>query len=50
MRWLSWKYFTLTGDVDAYLLYKDIHRTGDEDQELEEWLEEEEEYGSDTIL
>lgn len=23
MRAFSWQYFTLTGDVDAYLLYKD---------------------------
>jgi hypothetical protein len=25
MRTFSWEYFTLTGDVDAYLLYKDMH-------------------------
>lgn len=24
MRDFSWKYFTLTGDVDAYMLYKDM--------------------------
>jgi hypothetical protein len=26
MRAFSWNYFTLTGDVDAYLLYKDTHQ------------------------
>lgn len=26
MRTFSWEYFTLTGDVDAYLLYKDMHQ------------------------
>jgi len=25
MRDFSWKYFSLTGDVDAFLLYKDIN-------------------------
>ncbi|BBH21272.1 hypothetical protein Back11_26170 [Paenibacillus baekrokdamisoli] len=24
MRDFSWKYFTLTGDVDAFLLYKEV--------------------------
>lgn len=24
MRTFSWKYFTLSGDVDAYLFYKDM--------------------------
>lgn len=24
MRDFSWKYFSMTGDVDAYLLYKEI--------------------------
>ncbi|MGG1877697.1 YqzL family protein [Paenibacillus cisolokensis] len=28
MRDFSWKYFTMTGDVDAYLLYKEV--TGSE--------------------
>ncbi|MCF6092819.1 YqzL family protein [Microaerobacter geothermalis] len=25
MRDFSWKYFEVTGDIEAYLLYKDIH-------------------------
>lgn len=25
MRDFSWKYFTMTGDVDAYLLYKEMN-------------------------
>jgi len=28
MRNFSWKYFTLTGDVDAFLLYKKMDRLG----------------------
>lgn len=27
MRDFSWKYFAMTGDVDAYLLYKESHGT-----------------------
>jgi hypothetical protein len=49
MRWMSWKYFTLTGDVDAYMLYKDIHRAYDEEIVDEDWAEDEEEYGPDSI-
>jgi hypothetical protein len=34
MRDFSWKYFSITGDVDAYLLYKEISDpTADEDEE-----------------
>lgn len=33
MRDFSWKYFSMTGDVDAYLLYKEI--TGQDDEEAE---------------
>ncbi|QGQ95730.1 YqzL family protein [Paenibacillus psychroresistens] len=25
MRDFTWNYFSMTGDVDAYLLYKEIH-------------------------
>jgi len=32
MRDFSWKYFTMTGDVDAYLLYKQIVR-----RQADEW-------------
>lgn len=42
MRSLSWKYFTLTGDVDAYLLYKGVHHDCD-NQDFEEDSNEEEE-------
>lgn len=33
MRDLSWQFFTLTGSVDAYLLYKDYVRLETEQQE-----------------
>ncbi|MFK7693436.1 YqzL family protein [Paenibacillus sp. HJGM_3] len=36
MRDFSWKYFTLTGDVESYLLYKEMHRDRDEEQGEEE--------------
>jgi hypothetical protein len=29
MRDFSWQYFSLTGDVDAYLLYKEINIDSD---------------------
>ncbi|GIQ68011.1 YqzL family protein [Xylanibacillus composti] len=34
MRDFSWQVFTMTGNVDAYLLFKDLHAVGtDEEQE-----------------
>ncbi|MDQ1912941.1 YqzL family protein [Paenibacillus sp. GD4] len=36
MRDFSWKYFSMTGDVDAYLLYKQITDQDDEEPESEE--------------
>lgn len=36
MRDFSWKYFTMTGDVDAYLLYKQIARKQPAELELDE--------------
>ncbi|NBI29377.1 YqzL family protein [Chengkuizengella marina] len=36
MRDFSWKYFINTGDVDAYLLYKEIHEQDDEEPNQEE--------------
>jgi len=42
MRSFSWKYFTLTGDVDAYMLYKDTNRNDDYYDQEEEPAEEEE--------
>ncbi|QSO46102.1 YqzL family protein [Alicyclobacillus mengziensis] len=35
MREFSWRYFTLTGDIDAYLLYK-RHEALMEDDEQQE--------------
>ncbi|WP_081735178.1 YqzL family protein [Paenibacillus gorillae] len=29
MRNFSWKYFTLTGDVESYMLYKEMDQFGD---------------------
>ncbi|TDF96727.1 YqzL family protein [Paenibacillus piri] len=36
MRDFSWKYFSITGDVDAYLLYKEIAAPAEEDDPEEE--------------
>lgn len=42
MRDFSWKYFTMTGDVDAYMLYKEIdNQANDIEGETEELLQEE---------
>lgn len=30
MRDFSWKYFTLTGDVESYMLYKEMDQVGTE--------------------
>ncbi|TVY09645.1 YqzL family protein [Paenibacillus cremeus] len=38
MRDFSWKYFSMTGDVDAYLLYKEVvnrDRSDESDEEEE---------------
>lgn len=32
MRDFSWKYFAITGDVDAYLLYKEANGTVSEEE------------------
>ncbi|NMO94823.1 YqzL family protein [Paenibacillus lemnae] len=32
MRDFSWKYFAMTGDVDAYLLYKESGITGEAEE------------------
>lgn len=39
MQSFSWKYFALTGDVDAYLLFKDIHRNYNNQEYDDEWEE-----------
>ncbi|WP_082311236.1 YqzL family protein [Paenibacillus sp. FJAT-27812] len=31
MRNFSWKYFTLTGDVESFMLYKEINQFGSDD-------------------
>lgn len=36
MRDFSWKYFSITGDVDAYLLYKEYQVQPGEGSELPE--------------
>lgn len=38
MRDFSWKYFSMTGDVDAYLLYKEA--VGNPEDEMTEAAEE----------
>ncbi|CAM4330835.1 MAG: YqzL family protein [Paenibacillus macerans] len=42
MRDFSWKYFVMTGDVDAYLLYKEACGSSDEEAAAEELVLEEE--------
>lgn len=42
MRDFSWQYFAITGDVDAYLLYRDIQSRLDDTEWEDEDLEEEE--------
>jgi hypothetical protein len=41
MRDFSWKYFSITGDVDAYLLYKEITAPAADDAEANEAAEDE---------
>ncbi|MBU7320137.1 YqzL family protein [Paenibacillus oleatilyticus] len=36
MRDFSWKYFSMTGDVDAYLLYKEVNTQDGDEAEPEE--------------
>ncbi|SDC72592.1 YqzL-like protein [Paenibacillus sp. UNCCL117] len=38
MKDFSWKYFSMTGDVDAYLLYKESNGEEPEAQETEDFL------------
>ncbi|RCX22779.1 YqzL-like protein [Fontibacillus phaseoli] len=38
MRDFSWKYFAMTGDVDAYLLYKEAAGNSDEEAAAAEEL------------
>lgn len=41
MQSFSWKVFAMTGDVDAYLLFKDFDRPYDNRDYGEEWDEDE---------
>ncbi len=41
MRDFSWRYFAITGDVDAYLLYNDVNKGLAEREPAEEIFEEE---------
>jgi len=50
MRAFSWEYFTLTGDVDAYLLYKDMHQIDIQQDVEDELLDEEEQQASGNLL
>ncbi|AWB45401.1 YqzL family protein [Paenibacillus sp. CAA11] len=45
MRDFSWKYFSMTGDVDAYLLYKEVGARPEEEADLSEELVPEEAEG-----
>ncbi|WP_435924891.1 YqzL family protein [Paenibacillus sp. DYY-L-2] len=38
MRDFSWKYFSMTGDVDAYLLYKEAGSSSEEEAAAAEEL------------
>ncbi|MFF2481990.1 YqzL family protein [Paenibacillus sp. NPDC058071] len=42
MRNFSWKYFTLTGDVESYMLYKEMDQLGAGEQSGERLDDEEE--------
>lgn len=42
MRDFSWKYFMMTGDVDAYLLYKEAAALGEQTAAVTEPDEQEE--------
>jgi hypothetical protein len=44
MRDFSWKYFAMTGDVDAYLLYKEV----DANQSVED-IEEDEPFQDEVL-
>ncbi|MDF2925482.1 MAG: YqzL-like protein [Paenibacillaceae bacterium] len=39
MRDFTWNYFSITGDVNAYLLYKEMTADGEQEEPQEEILE-----------
>ncbi|WP_274651901.1 YqzL family protein [Paenibacillus humicola] len=46
MRDFSWKYFTMTGDVDAFMLYKEMDQLADAAEGSEEEPENDEAEGA----
>lgn len=50
MRTFSWEYFTLTGDVDAYLLYKDMHQITNILDAEDELMDEEDKPSSSNLM
>ncbi|QNK55509.1 YqzL family protein [Paenibacillus sp. PAMC21692] len=42
MRDFSWKYFTLTGDVESFMLYKEVNQYGTTDEATPLALQDEE--------
>lgn len=50
MRFFSWEYFTLTGDVDAYLLYKDTLQLNNQADVEDELVDEEDRQASGHLL
>ncbi|UCZ54506.1 YqzL family protein [Bacillus shivajii] len=42
MKDIPWKVFSVTGNIDSYLLYKEVERQGtSQDEEMEEFVLEE---------
>ncbi|MEX1030511.1 MAG: YqzL family protein [Paenibacillaceae bacterium] len=50
MRTFSWEYFTLTGDVDAYLLYKDMHLLNTNQDAEDEFMDEEDQQTTGNLI
>ena len=48
MRDFSWKYFTLTGDVESFMLYKEVNQYGTADEASALPLQHEEAAGMDV--
>lgn len=49
LRDLSWQFFTMTGSVDAYLLYKDLERLQAQDRQQEANPSTVEDVASDSV-
>jgi hypothetical protein len=50
MRTFSWEYFKLTGDVDAYLLYKDMHQLNTNQDAEDELMDEEDKQTAGNLI